>query len=174
MTTTYKWQAGLLCALAIPALVALPQQSFAQEEELIEEIITTGTRRADRSAADSPVAIDVIGASEFAQNSSADVQDMLRTSVPSFDVNTQPISDAAKQMLTIAKLRRIPVVDVHKIFSYEAKPHQYYLNQVVLRKSGYEVVVDRLARIIKAFDRHIFGIEDEEQATENRTEGDKP
>ena len=93
MTTTYKWQAGLLCALAVPALVALPQQSFAQEEELIEEIITTGTRRADRSAADSPVAIDVIGATEFAQNSSADVQDMLRTSVPSFDVNTQPISE---------------------------------------------------------------------------------
>ena len=95
MTTTYKWQAGLLCALAVPALVAFPQQTFAQEEELIEEIITTGTRRADRSAADSPVAIDVIGATEFAQNSSADVQDMLRTSVPSFDVNTQPISDAA-------------------------------------------------------------------------------
>ena len=95
MTSTYRWQAGLLCALAVPALVALPQQSFAQEEELIEEIITTGTRRADRSAADSPVAIDVIGATEFAQNSSADVQDMLRTSVPSFDVNTQPISDAA-------------------------------------------------------------------------------
>ena len=95
MTLTYRWQAGLLCALAVPALVALPQQSFAQEDELIEEIITTGTRRADRSAADSPVAIDVIGASEFAQNSSADVQDMLRTSVPSFDVNTQPISDAA-------------------------------------------------------------------------------
>ena len=95
MTSTYRWQAGLLCALAVPALVALPQQSFAQEEELIEEIITTGTRRADRSAADSPVAIDVIGATEFAQNSSADVQDMLRTSVPSFDVNTPPISDAA-------------------------------------------------------------------------------
>ena len=95
MRTTYKWQAGLLCALAVPALVAFPQQTFAQEEELIEEIVTTGTRRADRSAADSPVAIDVIGASEFAQNSSADVQDMLRTAVPSFDVNTQPISDAA-------------------------------------------------------------------------------
>ena len=95
MRTTYKWQAGLLCSLILPLVVAFPQQSFAQDDELIEEIVTTGTRRADRSAADSPVAIDVIGATEFAQNSSADVQDMLRTSVPSFDVNTQPISDAA-------------------------------------------------------------------------------
>ncbi len=95
MTTNYKWHTGLLFGIALPLIVAFPQQSVAQQDELIEEIVTTGTRRADRSAADSPVAIDVIGAAEFAQNSSADVQDMLRTSVPSFDVNTQPISDAA-------------------------------------------------------------------------------
>ena len=28
-------------------------------------------------------------------NGSTDIQDMLRTQVPSFDINTQPISDAA-------------------------------------------------------------------------------
>ncbi len=89
---------GALLALVAPLVVAFPQQSIAQEdgaEESIEEIITTGTRRADRSAADSPVAVDVIGGTEFRQNSSSDVQDLLRTTVPSFDVNTQPISDAA-------------------------------------------------------------------------------
>ena len=90
---------GVLMALAIPLVVALPQQALAQDdsgaEEAIEEIVTTGTRRADRSASDSPVPVDVIGATEFQQNSSSDVQDLLRTSVPSFDVNTQPISDAA-------------------------------------------------------------------------------
>jgi iron complex outermembrane receptor protein len=97
--TDFKWRAklhaGLLCGVALPLIVAFPQQSVAQEEELIEEVVTTGTRRADRSAADSPVAVDVISAADFAQNSSSDVQDMLRTAVPSFDVNTQPISDAA-------------------------------------------------------------------------------
>jgi iron complex outermembrane receptor protein len=62
---------------------------------MIEEIVTTGTRRADRSAADSPVPVDVISGTEFSQAASADVQDLLRTAVPSFDVNTQPISDAA-------------------------------------------------------------------------------
>lgn len=95
MTKTNKWHAGLLFSVALLIVVAFPQQTFAQEEELIEEVVTTGTRVADRSAADSPVAIDVISAADFAQNSSSDVQDMLRTAVPSFDVNTQPISDAA-------------------------------------------------------------------------------
>jgi iron complex outermembrane receptor protein len=62
---------------------------------MIEEIVTTGTRRADRSASDSPVPIDVISGSDFTLNAASDVQDLLRTAVPSFDVNTQPISDAA-------------------------------------------------------------------------------
>jgi iron complex outermembrane receptor protein len=87
---------GLISAL----VVALPQQTFAQGssargDEAIEEIVTTGTRRADRSAADSPVPIDVISGAEIRQNSSSDLQNLLRTTVPSFDVNTQPISDAA-------------------------------------------------------------------------------
>ncbi|NNC76972.1 MAG: TonB-dependent receptor [Woeseiaceae bacterium] len=82
-------------ALAVPLTVALPQQSFAQAAEAIEEIVTTGTRRADRSASDSPVPIDVISGNDFQKNSSSDVQDLLRTAVPSFDVNAQPISDAA-------------------------------------------------------------------------------
>lgn len=89
---------GVLLALALPAAVVFPQQSFAQTDEAteeLEEIITTGTRRADRSAADSPVPVDVISGTALSQNSSSDVQDLLRTAVPSFDVNTQPISDAA-------------------------------------------------------------------------------
>lgn len=86
---------GVLLALALPAAVVFPQQSFAQADEEIEEIITTGTRRADRSAADSPVPIDVISGAVLSRDSSADVQDLLRTAIPSFDVNTQPISDAA-------------------------------------------------------------------------------
>ncbi len=87
---------GVLLILVAPVTVALPQQSFAQAgEEAIEEIITTGTRMAERSAADSPVAVDVISGNDIRMNASSDLQDMLRTAVPSFNVNTQPISDAA-------------------------------------------------------------------------------
>lgn len=97
MNTKYNIRTGVLLALALPGLVAVSQQAVAQEDgsEGIEEIVTTGTRRDARTAADSPVAIDVIGGPEFRQNSATDIQELLRTSVPSFDVNTQPISDAA-------------------------------------------------------------------------------
>jgi len=86
-----------LMALLVPALTLQPQPAMAQadEDEAIEEIITTGTRRAARSAADSPVPVDVISGADIARTPSNDVQDMLRTAVPSFNVNTQPISDAA-------------------------------------------------------------------------------
>lgn len=92
---------GALLALFAPLILVIPQHSFAQQQNdaresgPIEEIVTTGTRRTDRSAADSPVPIDVIGGEEIRQNSSSDLQNLLRTAVPSFDVNTQPISDAA-------------------------------------------------------------------------------
>lgn len=76
---------GLLAAVS-PSLMA---------QDAVEEVIVTGTRMADRSASDSPVPVDVISGGDFRVNSSTDVQDMLRTQVPSFDINTQPISDAA-------------------------------------------------------------------------------
>ena len=74
--------------------VALAQGAVAQDEGL-EEVIVTGTRLADRSASDSPVPVDVISGNDMRSQGSTDLQDMLRTQVPSFDVNTQPISDAA-------------------------------------------------------------------------------
>lgn len=86
---------AVFLACAIPLASTLPFQAIAQEAESTEQIIVTGTRMTDRTAADSAVPIDIISAEEFRQNSSSDIQDMLRTSVPSFDVNTQPISDAA-------------------------------------------------------------------------------
>jgi len=85
---------GLLLALVAPVLVALPQQIFAQEDT-IEEIITTGTRRDARSADNTPAAVDVISAAELQNQGDTDMSNLLRTSVPSYNVNTQPISDAA-------------------------------------------------------------------------------
>ena len=74
--------------------VTLAQSAIAQDEGL-EEVIVTGTRLAVRSASDSPVPVDVISGNDMRVNGSTDLQDMLRTQVPSFDINTQPISDAA-------------------------------------------------------------------------------
>jgi len=69
--------------------------SFAQSEEAIEEIITIGTRREARSAADTVAPVDVISANDILDQASTDISDLIRTVVPSYQVNTQPISDAA-------------------------------------------------------------------------------
>ncbi len=72
--------------------------SFAQSDDAsvsVDEIITTGTRRKARSAADTPAPVDVISAAEFTNQGTSDIGELLRAVVPSYNVNTQPISDAA-------------------------------------------------------------------------------
>nr|WP_297348949.1 TonB-dependent receptor [uncultured Glaciecola sp.] len=91
----FKKKSKIALAISVALLATLPIQALAQEESTIEKVIVTGTRMMDRSAADSPVPVDIISGDELRQNSSSDIQDMLRTAVPSFDINTQPISDAA-------------------------------------------------------------------------------
>lgn len=85
----------LAVAVSLHAAALAGPSALAQENQLVEEVVVTGSRRAARSASDSPVPVDVISGVEFQQNASADVQDLLRTAVPSFNINTQPISDAA-------------------------------------------------------------------------------
>ncbi len=96
-TPLRKNAVALACAMALS--FALPASVLAQESDDTAEsddmIIVTGTRMSGRSANDSPVPVDVIAGDELRANSSSDLQDMIRTSVPSFNVNTQPISDAA-------------------------------------------------------------------------------
>lgn len=60
-----------------------------------EEVVTIGTRREARSAADTIAPVDVISASDIQDQAGVDISDLIRTVVPSYQVNTQPISDAA-------------------------------------------------------------------------------
>ena len=85
-----KLAIGLISAL----VVALPQQVVAQEEA-IEEIVTTGTRAQSRSVEDSPAPVDVLGGEYFQNQGDTDLQNLVRNIVPSYNVNVQPISDAA-------------------------------------------------------------------------------
>jgi iron complex outermembrane receptor protein len=61
----------------------------------IEEVVVTGTRRTARSAADTPAPVDVISGADFRNQGDGDLSNLLRTVVPSYNVNAQPISDAA-------------------------------------------------------------------------------
>ncbi len=86
-------------ALAISAQMAMTAGvvpvATAQEGAALEEVVVTGTRREARTVFDSAAPIDVIGGDDFRNQGGTDLTDLLRTSVPSFNVNTQPISDAA-------------------------------------------------------------------------------
>ena len=85
------------------ALMALAAAAVGAEEDAdrdvyqyegpIEEVVTIGSRRAARSAATTPAPVDTLPTTELADQATSDISDMLRIAVPSYNVNTQPISD---------------------------------------------------------------------------------
>jgi len=81
-----------MALLAGVAPLAVAQEGASPE---LEEVVVTGTRREARSVYESAAPIDVIGGEDFRNQGATDMTDLIRTVVPSFNVNTQPISDAA-------------------------------------------------------------------------------
>ena len=73
----------------------------------LEEIVVVGSRRRDRSAADSPVPVDVIGGDDFLAHGASDMDDLVAALVPSYNVAQEPISDAAT-FIRPATLRALP------------------------------------------------------------------
>ena len=104
-----RWLKNLLLFSMIAVLFCgLPLQAIAQDDDATEEeqteeetetfseeIVVTGTRAQPRSAVESMVPVDVISSDEFTKQGDTDLSNQLRTLVPSYNVNTQPISDAA-------------------------------------------------------------------------------
>ena len=103
--------AALLLTGAAPAVLAQEAaEGEAQEEEtmqqeedevvqfeediILEEMVVTGSRAQSRTVTESAVPIDVVSSEEFVKQGGSDLADLLRNVVPSYNVNTQPISDA--------------------------------------------------------------------------------
>ena len=61
----------------------------------IGQVAFIGTRAQPRSVTESPVPVDVIPTEDVVSQGSTDLASQLRTVVPSFNINTQPISDSA-------------------------------------------------------------------------------
>jgi len=99
----------LLCLLAIPVQQSLAQEAAEQEPEVVklEEVIVVGSRVPTRSAHDSPVPIDVIEGKSMRNYGVRDMNSLLRATVPSYNVNQQPIGDAAT-LVRPANLRGLP------------------------------------------------------------------
>ncbi|MCL1043868.1 TonB-dependent receptor [Shewanella electrodiphila] len=73
-------------------------QAMAEDEEVaenVEKIAVVGSRAAPRSVGDSPVPIDIISADEIRKSGNSDMLEILKGSVPSLNVHSNPISDAA-------------------------------------------------------------------------------
>ena len=94
-----------------------PQEVTAQEatgqitvvlqiETVAQELVVVGTRAEARTVTESLVPVDVIAADEFVQQGAPDLLSQLRNVVPSFNVNRQPIADAAT-IIRPANLRNL-------------------------------------------------------------------
>lgn len=72
-----------------------------------EVLVVVGSRRAERSTTDSPVPVDVLEGDRLQQRSGTDVLDVLASVIPSYNVNREPISDAAT-LVRPTNLRGLP------------------------------------------------------------------
>lgn len=96
--------AGVVFGVSLPAASPALAQG---EEQIVEEIVVVGSRRQDRSAAESPVPVDVIGGDSMLNLGDTDMDALLAALVPSYNVDQQPISDAGT-IIRPANLRALP------------------------------------------------------------------
>ncbi len=73
-----------------------PSEATSQQEVVtLESMVVVGTRSNPRSVLESAVPIDVLPSADFVKQGSTDLPDLLRNLVPSYNINAQPIADAA-------------------------------------------------------------------------------
>ena len=82
-------------------------QAFAQEDEALEEVTVTGVRGKPRTVQDSPVAVDVFSTEDLENVEFTDMNDIIRTLVPSFNLSREAISDGGT-FIRPATLRGLP------------------------------------------------------------------
>lgn len=82
-----------LCVHGAAWAEAAPEPQAGAEEQ--DTIIVTGTRRTDRTVAESAVPVDVFDAKTLESQSSGDMNNILRNLVPSFNVGRFAIADGS-------------------------------------------------------------------------------
>ena len=91
---------GAARAAAAAADTAAPSEAAGE----LQEVIVTGTRRTDRTAAESSAPIDILSGSELASQPTGNMLDTLSNLVPSFIVGQNSISDASSLVRSSAKI----------------------------------------------------------------------
>ena len=114
--TSKTW---LACGAATVSLFAI-QPAMAQDatteaaeatDEKAESIVVIGSRRTDRSAADSASPVDIIGSEEIGSQPVANMLDAVKNIVPSFFVSQNTISDAST-FVRSPSLRGLPADNI--------------------------------------------------------------
>lgn len=112
--SSYALRGALLASAAVFTTAIAPQAAFAQstaaaadEAATAESIVVIGTRRTDRTVADSASPIDVISAADLSSQPTANLLDAVRNLVPSFFVGQNSISDAST-FVRAPSLRGLP------------------------------------------------------------------
>src|SRR5882757_3517099 len=105
---------GAASVLTLGMQLAVAQQkpadatgSSAAPTSEMSEIIITGTRRVDRTVAESSAPIDVLSGAELSIQPAANMMDILSNAVPSFSVGQNTISDASS-FVRAPSLRGLP------------------------------------------------------------------
>lgn len=94
-------------AALIGTLAAATSANAQPAAPRIEEIITVGTRVEGRTRLDSSSPVDLLSSDSLLHYGEADVLNLLRSQVPSYNVNAHPISDAGT-VIRPAHLRGLP------------------------------------------------------------------
>ena len=114
----------------IEALGLSPEEMRSLIAGFTEEMVVVGSRAQPRSATASAVPVDVLSATDLVSQGAGDLKDQLRTIIPSFNTNTQPISGGST-VVRPAMLRNL------------APDHTLVLDQ---RQAPAPLVDSRLAR----------------------------
>jgi iron complex outermembrane receptor protein len=112
-------QLSLTTIIAVSSILSV--DSFAQDNEFVEEVVSIGTRGKPRSVSSSPVPVDVLSAEDISKTGTDDLLMQLQGSIPSLNVHLQPISDAAS-MIRPANLRGLSA-DATLIFTNGKRRH---------------------------------------------------
>ncbi|GAC1452208.1 MAG: TonB-dependent receptor [Steroidobacteraceae bacterium] len=102
--------AATLAAVSVPATAQdkpAADTSATSAEGTLGEVIVTGTRRKDRTVAESSAPIDVLTGADLAVQSTGNMLDTLSNMVPSFVVGQNSISDASS-FVRSPSLRGLP------------------------------------------------------------------
>lgn len=92
---------GALSAALVPAAHA------QNRDPELEEVVIVGSRAAPRTAMDSSAPVDVFSASDFQDQGTSDINDLMRNLVPTFNVQTQDINDGSS-LVRPTTLRGLP------------------------------------------------------------------